>query len=175
MRMKTLVLSIALLLTAGLMWVEGLRADATPPNDGLAMVTIGQGQGDTATFEREWKESPFRQQGACNNPADLAIINDAGFQDIFLACMLSCLGLPQCVSDCLVSDTGLSQGCADCFGALAGCVAINCSGPCSVDPSSPECLACMEAAGCTSDFAACSGLESIFADGFESGDTSAWN
>lgn len=177
MRMKTLVLSIALLLTAGLIWVEGHRVDAKSPNDGLAMVTAGQGQGDKTTFDRGWKESPIRQQGACDNPADLAIINAGGLETVFWDCSISCLGSPdfdQCVSDCLVSQTGLSQGCADCFGALSGCIVSNCLNSC-FDPTSPECLECIEAAGCASGFETCSGLGPIFADGFESGDTSAWN
>lgn len=174
MRMKTLIVWIAVMVTAGLYCFEALRADATLQNNGEKLLTTRHVQRSTPEFGDRIVENPIRQHGACTNAEDLAIIYGGGMDTVVLDCTVSCFGSPdldQCVSDCLVTQTGLSQGCADCFGALSGCTVSNCFSECSINPSSPECLACLEAAGCTSDFGTCSGLGPIFADGFESGDT----
>jgi len=162
----------------------------------IGLVLAGGPVGRSAWFEHgraptvtdrtpgEWhRQSPtsmidrLRLDGACTNPADRAIIDAGGLETILQNCAASCIGagdFEQCVSDCMTDQTGLSPACADCFGALAGCIVAFCFSECAI-PDSPECIACMEANGCTAAFDACSGLITIFVDGFESGDTSAWS
>ncbi len=116
------------------------------------------------------------QSGACNNPADLAVINGPGFDTARSDCTVSCAFNPilqQCLRDCLV-QAGLSSECADCFAARDACVITNCFSAC-MDPGSQACLTCINTYGCDSTFDTCSGLAAVFADGFESGDTSAWS
>lgn len=178
MRMKTLVVLTIVMVTVSLFCFQVLRADAAIPNTGEALGSTSPGHTRPADFTHKSDENPIRQQGACNNAEDLAIIYGGGFDTVVLDCTMSCFGSPdldQCVSDCIVTQAGISEGCADCFGALSSCTVNNCFSACSTNPNSPECLDCLETAGCTTAFGTCSGLGPIFADGFESGDTSPWS
>lgn len=178
MRMKTLIVWTSVMVTASLFCFQGLQADATNPNTAEELISAGRGNTETLNLAQKCDENPFRQQGACHNAEDLAIIYGGGFDTVVLDCTMTCFGSPdldQCVSDCIVAEAGISGGCADCFGALSDCTVTNCFSACSTNPDSPECLACLEAAGCTSAFVTCSGLGPFFEDGFESGDTTGWS
>ena len=97
---------------------------------------------------------------ACNNTADLAILEEGEVTAAMGTCMPGCMmseDLADCVADCLAEDTGLSAECSACFGETAACTFDNCLTECSGGGDDPECMACVDEQ-CGDAFEACSGV-----------------
>jgi hypothetical protein len=88
---------------------------------------------------------------------DLAIVCDAGFSDEVGTCARNASGDPAATAQCLVDDTGVSAECASCYGAVTGCILVNCIGECALNPDSQECEDCQVANGCDVLQADCTG------------------
>lgn len=98
--------------------------------------------------------------GACDNEADLAILETVDAESAANECGVGCLNaddIHACSETCIVAETGLSQPCASCFADVVVCVVEQCFFPCS-QPESPACAACIESA-CIPPLEACSGLD----------------
>eukprot|EP01065_Artemidia_motanka_P016169 TRINITY_DN198_c0_g1_i12.p2 TRINITY_DN198_c0_g1~~TRINITY_DN198_c0_g1_i12.p2 ORF type:complete len:219 (+),score=66.10 TRINITY_DN198_c0_g1_i12:602-1258(+) len=91
--------------------------------------------------------------------ADSKIWNSTGyksFQADMTTCGKKCLGASSCVTSCIEKTDGYTAACSGCFGALGQCTANNCLTKC-IGGRTPACVSCLEAAGCDSDFAKCTG------------------
>ena len=114
----------------------------------------------TTTADTVEEETTLPPDGACDNEADLALLEGGEIdpEAEAQACAMNCIGEPPgCATTCIVDETGLSEACAGCFGAMINCAMENCIGQCMENPESEECMQCVEDS-CMADFADCSGV-----------------
>lgn len=98
--------------------------------------------------------------GACNNSADVAILQTVDAEGAAGMCGLSCIADPNrvmCSTDCVSMATGLSTPCSMCFAETIECTIMNCFADC-LDPTDPACEQCQIASGCRAAFTACAGI-----------------
>jgi hypothetical protein len=100
--------------------------------------------------------------GACDNPADAAIIDnpDVDQDAITGECSRSCFtatAFAECVAQCVNEQVGLSEACSACYGQTAECGKNNCLMDC-MGGESPECEACLDT-NCHPSFVECAGVE----------------
>jgi len=99
-------------------------------------------------------------EDACNNAADLAILNEADPAAVAQTCLVNggcSFSDAACISRCIAQETGLSAACARCFGETSVCALENCLNVCLADPGGAGCLDCLDL-HCLEDFEACSGV-----------------
>jgi len=96
---------------------------------------------------------------ACSDAADQSVwaAKKSSFQTDMTSCGKKCLGGSACVTSCIESTDGYSATCASCFGGLAQCTKDHCMLKCA-GGNTPDCAACVKAAGCDTTFSACSGI-----------------
>ncbi len=94
---------------------------------------------------------------ACTNADDLAIVCDPAFGDEVGDCARGASGDPTGTSECLVTETGVSADCASCYGAVTGCILVNCIAQCATEPDSQACEDCQVENGCDTLQADCTG------------------
>jgi hypothetical protein len=160
--------------------VDAASADTTTAQDVLAadteveMDTVGStDDGGPATEDTSIGDLVVGE-GACTNDSDLAVLADfdiaAEQMTIGMACYDAAGGPGQtsadevmaCFVETLSTDYGFSLDCSHCVTNQLMCLQEFCMEACMGSmmsgQTSPECEACIEANGCKSDFAECSGV-----------------
>ena len=96
---------------------------------------------------------------ACDNPDDLAALDESDTFGVALGCLLKsgCGTDAFCLADCISDQTGLSQDCAYCWAALSICGLDSCLVICNPDMGSATCRECISKQ-CGADFEICAGI-----------------
>ena len=101
---------------------------------------------------------------ACNNTADLALIDQQQFVDEYAMCAEAARDTTDpesATTTCLTEDPGLSEACAACYGRFTQCVIDDCAELCEVI-TSEGCLECANL-DCTPGFVVeCAGIDRLF-------------
>jgi hypothetical protein len=156
-------MTLLVVVTAATLSVGACSSDSDA-GGGSAGSANGQCKGDYAALTQSELDAKVVSKGGC--AADVVVIcgNDVTTAaeecgaDCFMNMAADDATQDKCVSSCIGGGLPLSDSCLACYVSDVACARNNCKVICGIAPTSPNCLSCRVANGCTEAFFSCSGL-----------------